>query len=196
LTESLSGPQAGPGRQGPLPARSATEAHRYLDLHPCECGTARPRGAQELRDGGNGTLTSVHGGTCPACGRRWSIAFSLPASPPPAGVIGGGERSQIIDPGEWLWLSNQDAGFPAGRAPGRAARERLHRAAAEADEAAKFIPEGGDRVPAGAFTSSLGRAVHDAFPGCFSRAALRERARLYRAGAALPPWPRPREPAG
>ena len=130
------------GAQGPLSARSATEAHLYLDLHPCECGTARPRGIQDLRDAGNGRLTSVHSGTCPGCGRRWSVAFTLPASPPPAGCIGDGEASAIIDPGQWLWLSNLDAGFPAAGVPSPRDRARLYRAAAKADENHQVHPFG------------------------------------------------------
>ena len=49
----------------------------------------------------------------------------------------------------------------------------------------KFIPSGHDRVPDEAFTSGLGCAMRDTFPGQFLLADLRERAQLYRAGAAL-----------
>jgi hypothetical protein len=171
------------GAQTLLPARSAAEAHLYLDLHPCECGTARPCSTQELREDGNGGLMSIHAGTCPGCGRPWSAAFTLPAAPPDAGLFGGSEPSAIIDPGEWLWLSDQDADIPAGGPPGPQARARLERAAAAAEEAAKFIPEGHDRVPADAFTSSLGRVMRDAFPGRFAKADLSDRVQLYRAGA-------------
>ena len=172
------------GARGPLPARSAAEAHLYLVLHPCECGTARPHGSQELREGAGGGLMSVHAGTCPGCGRPWSVAFSLPASAPLPGRIGGTEPSAIIGPGEWFWLSEQDAGVPAGGGPlSPGDRARLSRAADETDEVAKFIPPGHDRVPDGAFTSSLGRAMHAAFPGRFLKADLDSRAQLYRAGA-------------
>jgi hypothetical protein len=156
----------------------------YLVLNPCECGTARPHGSQELREGDDGGLMSVHAGTCPGCGRPWSVAFSLPASAPPAGRIGGAEPSAIIDPGEWFWLSEQDAGIPASEDPlSPGDRARLGRAADETDEVAKFIPPGHDRVPDGAFTSTLGRAMRDAFPGRFLAADLDCRAQLYRAAA-------------
>jgi hypothetical protein len=172
------------GARGPLPARSAAEAHLYLILHPCECGAPRPHGSQELREGGDGGLVTVHAGTCPGCGRRWSVVFTLPASAPLPGCIGGTESSAIIDPGEWFWLSEQDAGVPAGGGPlSPDDRARLGRAADETDEVAKFIPPGHDRVPDGAFTSSLGRAMHAAFPGRFLKADLDSRAQLYRAGA-------------
>jgi hypothetical protein len=139
---------------------------------------------------------SVYAGNCPGCGRRWSAAFILPASPRPAGCIGGSEPSGIIDPGQWLYLSDQAAGFTASGAPGPADRERLRLAAGQAEEAAKFIPPGHDRVPDAAFTSQLGRAMRLAFPDRFQRTDLCERAQLYRAGAALHRGHRSREMAG
>jgi hypothetical protein len=167
-----------------------------MDLHACGgCGTARARGAQDLRDGGNGALTSVYAGTCAGCGRQWSIAFILPATPPAAGRIGGSEPSAILDPGEWLWVSDQDAGFPASGVPSPGDRARLLHAAAAADEAVKFIPPD-DRVPAAAFTSPLGRAMLEASPERFLKSELLERARLYRAGAAPPRERRSRQMAG
>jgi hypothetical protein len=127
---------------------------------------------------------SVHAGTCPGCGQQWSVTFSLPATPPPAGRIGRAEPSAIIDPGEWLFLSEQAAGVPADGgllSPGD--RARLALAADTADEVAKFIPPGRDRVPDEAFTSILGRAMCDASPGRLRKADLISRAQLYRAGA-------------
>lgn len=177
-----------------LAARSATEAQIYMDLHPCdECGAARVRGGQDLREDGNGGLVSVYAGTCPGCGLQWSFAFAVPAAPPPAGRIGGSEPSAIIDPGEWVYLSDLNASSPAGPAPSPGDRARLSRAAAAAEEAAKFIPPGLDSVPAEAFTSSCGRAMFAAFPARFRGSDLRERARLYRAGAMLQGWRSPRE---
>jgi hypothetical protein len=172
------GPRPWHGDTAPLPARSATEAQLYLDLHPCECGTARLRSTQDLRAGGNGGLISVYEGACSGCGRQWRVAFSLPASLPAAGLIGGSEPSQIIDPGEWLWLSDRDA----SGATGPEAPALLARAAAAVEEAAKFIPLDADRVPGDAFTSALGRVMRDAFPGRFLKTDLDEHARLYRAG--------------
>jgi hypothetical protein len=127
---------------------------------------------------------SVYAGICPGCGQPWSEAFAIPASPATAGSIGGAAPSAIIDPGEWLFLSDQAAGIPVAdgpASPGDSARLTL--AATAAEEAAKFIPPGADRVPDGAFTSSLGRAMHAADPGRFRKADLDDRARLYRGGA-------------
>ena len=129
--------------QGPLAARSAREIQLYLDLHPCECGAARPRDSQELRDGGDGGFTSVYAGTCPGCGHQWSVSFGLPASPPPAGRIGGAEPSAIIDPGEWLLLSDQDADVPASAGLlSPEDRAQLGRAADELGEVASPSPLG------------------------------------------------------
>jgi hypothetical protein len=75
------------------------------------------------------------------------------------------EPSKIIDPGEFLLLSDKDADIPASRLPGRQDRARLDRAAAEVDEVLKFVPAGCDRVPGDAFTTSVGRAMRDASPG-------------------------------
>jgi hypothetical protein len=196
MTQDPGGQQDGRRPRAALPARSPAEANLYLDLHPCECGTPRTRERQELREGEGGGVTSVYAGTCPGCGQEWSIAFSLPDAPPPAGHIGGPAPSRIIDPGEWLLLSDQDAGIPAGEellSP--ADRARLGRAADEADEAAKFIPAGHDRVPDDAFTTTLGQSMRDAFPGRFTVTDLRGRAQLYRAGAQQDPGRRPRRKA-
>lgn len=193
MTQEPGGQPDGHLAPGPLPARSAAEANLYLDLHPCECGTPRQRDRQELRQGENGAATSVYEGTCPGCGLEWSVAFSLPVAPAPPGRIGGEAPSRIIDPGEWLLLSDQDAGVPAGEAPlSPADRARLGRAADEADEAAKFIPDGHDRVPDDAFTTTLGQSMRDTFPGRFTITDLRGRAQLYRAGAQQDQGRRPR----
>jgi hypothetical protein len=185
MVTNLGGQQPGQAGPGPLAARSAAEAQLYLDLHGCQgCGAARPRGSQELRDDGDGALVSVYAGICPGCGQPWSEAFAIPASPAGAGRIGGAAPSAIIDPGEWLFLSDQAAGIPvAGELAGPGDSARLTLAAAAAEEAAKFIPPGEDRVPDRAFTSSLGRAMHAADPGRFRKADLNDRAQLYRVGA-------------
>jgi hypothetical protein len=174
-----------PGGQRPLLVRSAVEAHIFLDLHACECGAGRSRGAQELREDGNGGYMSVYHGTCSGCGRPWRGEFTLPAFQPPDGSIGGPGPSAVIDPGEWVYVSDLAAAFPAGSAPGPEDRVRLARAAAAVREALKFVPEGLDRVPDNAFTAARGRAMRDAFPDRFLAADLRVRALLYEAGAAL-----------
>jgi hypothetical protein len=185
MTEYPGGQHPRHEAQGLLPARSATEAQLYLNLNPCACDTARPRDTQELRGDGRGGLTSVRAGTCAGCGCPWSVEFSLPASPPPPGHIGGSEPSKIIDPGEWLLLSDQDADIEASSAPDQQVRARLARAAAEIDEVLKFIPVGADCVPDDAFTTSRGRAMLDVFPDRFRKPELVARAQLYRTGAGL-----------
>lgn len=164
----------------PLRARSSTEIHLYLDLHPCECGTARPRDVQELRGGEEGYV-SAYEGTCPGCGRPWHAEFSLPVSAPPQGSIGDGP-SAIICPGEFVWLSDRESAIPASGPRSPAARARLALAAAELEEAAKFIPEGSDRVPAEALASAIGQALNATSPRRFLKTDLSSRARLCRAG--------------
>lgn len=183
MSMSLCGPSSVPDAQGALPARSAAEAQMYLDLHPCACGAPRSRARQELQAAGDSGLRSVYAGICPGCGRPWSVAFTLPDSPPPPDRIGEG-TSAIIDPAEWLLLSDQAAAGSVAGTLTVQGRARLLEAADAAAEALKFVPPGSDCVPAGAFTSSAGRVLRDSCPERFTRDSLLARCQVYMAGAA------------
>jgi hypothetical protein len=168
-----------------LIARSMQEAHLYMDLRACECGEESFEREHRLEDH-EGALVAVFEGTCPRCGRVRSFVFRMDDRLPPAPPeFGGPEPSSIIDPGEFLWISDEvstDNGLRMLGTP--PAEHRKFRPAAEyaiaaLEEVAKFLPEGADRVPAERFTSERGRALHARSPHRFSReeidASLRQK---------------------
>jgi len=161
--------------------RTATEAHLYMDLRPCTCGEPgfpRESAVVEL----DGELASRYSGTCPACGTYREYVFRLPEDvvlPRPGAVVfGDGTPSELLDPGEWLWVADRYAGAspadvsrldPEDR---RRARQQLAAAAAAMDEVLAFVPADAEEVPPGEFRTELGRAVHAEEPGRFARDRL------------------------
>lgn len=149
-------------------ARTRDEAHLYLDLHPCECGSVETTWENGLVavDGG---LASRYWGACDDCGRRREYLFGLPERPVmPSGypTFGGEEPSQLLDAGEWLWVADLSAGnVPVDDAD--EARRTLAVATAAVEEVVKFIPPGADEVPDEAFWSQRGREMRAAEPGRF-----------------------------
>ena len=164
-----------------LLARTSREAHLHMDLHPCRCGDAR-RPADSAVLELDGALASRYSGSCPSCGTHREFLFRLPddvvTAPPGVVRFGDGTPSELLDPGEWLWVADRYAtaapADPARLDPNgaRAARRALAYAAAAMAEVLAFVPAGADAVPAGAFRSERGRAVYGAEPGRFSRARL------------------------
>ncbi len=170
-----------------LLARSVEEARLYLDLHGCECGErAFPFDHHLERQ--EGFLVAVYSCTCPSCGSSRTVTFALASDLLPAGVIGGAEPSRIIDPGEFLWLSNTAASSVPVDLSGMSGqqlldgRQIMERAIATLAEVAKFIPTDREEVPAEAFASELGRRLHRERPDRFRRPDIDERLRSYRAG--------------
>lgn len=158
-----------------LIARSAQEAHLYMDLHVCVCGATQFDRQHRLEDRA-GTLVSVYEGTCPQCGRTRSYEFALPDGLPVAPpAFGGSEPSQIIDPGEFLWVSDQvatDSGLRLLNTPRdthRDLRPATAYALAALEEVAKFLPEGADRIPEDRFVSERGREIYAKDPTRFER---------------------------
>jgi hypothetical protein len=154
-------------------ARTRDEAHLYLDLHPCRCGsveTAWDSGAVDVA----GELAVCYDGICAGCGVEREFVFALPqreVMPEGWPTFGGPEPSQLLDAGEWLWVSD----LTAGNVPTNdqnAARQALVMARAAVEEVMKFIPDGHERVPDHAFWSELGRQVRDAEPARFQRERL------------------------
>ncbi|MGH3933348.1 MAG: hypothetical protein ACRDTF_25605, partial [Pseudonocardiaceae bacterium] len=145
------------GDQSPPLARTSMEARLYLDLHPCGCGeaTALDDGAILTTSGG---LTSRVWGTCPGCGKYREFVFRTPdpVTVPTVGIVtfGDGTPSELLDPGEWLWVADQYAGEPGGDTSGldprarRAARQRAATAVAAVDEVLAFLPGTAKKVPA------------------------------------------------
>ncbi|MCX4545801.1 hypothetical protein [Streptomyces sp. NBC_01565] len=158
-----------------LIARSAHEAHLYMDLRVCACGANQFDRQHRLEDR-EGILVSVYEGTCPQCGRIRSYEFTMPDGPmvaPPA--FGGPEPSQIIDPGEFMWASDRvsrDSGLRMLNTPKAEHREFRPAAAyaiAALEEVAKFLPEGAEAIPEELFTSERGREIYAKNPMRFKR---------------------------
>jgi hypothetical protein len=151
------------------------EAHLYIDLHPCACGAERFEREHRLEDH-DGTLVAVFDGVCPRCGQPRSFAFRMADELPPAPPAFGGEQpSRIIDPGEFLWISDEvstDSGLRLLNTPpteSRAIRPKTAYAIAAMEEVAKFLPPGADLIPTECFVSERGRALYAKAPDRFTR---------------------------
>ncbi|TCB90683.1 hypothetical protein E0H26_26700 [Micromonospora zingiberis] len=173
-------------------SRTNAEAHLYLDLHACSCGSTRfPRHSAVVALA-DGDLASRYTGACEGCGEEREFLFRLPPTPDGTGGgfrYGGDEPSQLLDPGEWLLVSDAYAGSvptESGGEAGQQAQAALARAVAALDEVVKFIPAGADTVPAGAFLSDRGRQLHQREPGRFRRDRLAAVRAAY-AGLLSPP---------
>lgn len=153
----------------PFPVtRSGDEAHLYLDLHPCSCGSADT--VWESAPGSvDGEPVARYSGTCPGCEAEREFLFGLPereAPPVRFPTFGGPEPSQLLDAGEWMWVADLTAGSVPADEP-REAEQALAIAMAAVEEVIKFIPPGEDEVPERAFWSDRGRRVRGAEPSRF-----------------------------
>ncbi|MET8148606.1 hypothetical protein ACIBSW_35235 [Actinoplanes sp. NPDC049668] len=163
-------------------SRTSAEAHLYLELHSCDCGERSfgPDSAVVVLD--DGDLGRRYTGACPRCGRDREFTFRLPADPTPPSAtgfsFGGSAPSELIDPGEWLAVSDEYAAQAPAETAGLSADQSRHagavlaRAVAALDEVLKFIPEGTDAVPPTAFFTDRGREVYQREPGRFRRDRL------------------------
>jgi hypothetical protein len=163
-------------------ARTNAEAHVYMELYGCPaCGCRRfePTSSVIMVEG---ELASRYRGRCPDCGREREYMFWIPEKillPPPDRARFGGDRpSELMDPGEWMWLADDfSARVPIDPAELVAAERQRNRyeltmAVAALDEVLKFVPPGTDEVPADAFWTDRGREVYRKRPGRFLRGAV------------------------
>jgi hypothetical protein len=158
-----------------------------MDLNPCRCGEVEFEPQHWLEQVGD-QLVANYQGTCPGCGTDRMFRFELDSEPPPpAPAYGGDKPSQLIDPGQFLWVAEQLAGsVPAD--PGELdstedqeeAVEALETAVAALEEVLKFVPAGADAVPEEAFTAPEGWMVYQQEPGRFRRDRLRAVLAAYR----------------
>lgn len=172
-----------------LMARTSAEAHLYMDLHPCGCGeTSMPQQSAVVEAGDD--LASRYFGPCSACGTYREFTFRLPEEVilpgPDAVVFGDGTPSELLDPGEWLWVADRYASaspWDASQLDQRGLRQvRRQVAAAEAamNEVLAFVPADGDAVPSDAFRTEHGESVYQAEPGRFYRDRLEVVRNTYR----------------
>jgi hypothetical protein len=170
-------------------ARTNSEAHLYMDLHPCACG-ATGRGLRSAVVEVDNDLVSRYFGKCESCGTFREFLFRLPdhavVQRPGTVVYGDGLPSQLLDPGEWLWVADHNAkAVPADIGALDAAefgRARLRLSAAEAaigEVLAFFAPPDTD-LDADTIESDLGKAVYEREPGRFERARLEAVRAAYR----------------
>jgi type III secretion system (T3SS) SseB-like protein len=171
-------------------ARGYDEIYLYMGLRPCVCGET------EFDDRVSTTLTvddrpaERFSGHCSGCRRFRQFTFAMPEELPELSFdirYGGDEPSRLLDPGEWLgvaemYTSSTEQGTPPG---GLIDDDEITRAyylltsaVAALDEVLKFIPDGADAVPEGAFWSQAGHKMYEMMPDRFGRAGLeRERER-------------------
>lgn len=164
-----------------LTARTPAEAHVYIGLHPCDCGEAASPQESAVIEAGD-DLARRYSGTCSACGTYREFTFRLPeevlSSGPGATVFGDGTPSELLDPGEWLWVADRYASASPSDIAGleaddlRKVRQQVAAAEAAMNEVLAFVPPSGDVVPPGAFRTERGRSVYEAEPGRFSRDRL------------------------
>ena len=169
-----------------LRAHSSLEAHLYMDLHPCECGSSDFDRRHRLEQRGD-DIVAVYEGPCARCDRNRLFTFLMAEeTPPPPPAFGGPESSEIIDPGEFAAVASdvsRRVGLELLNSP--ESEHYRHRGAiayavAAIEEVQKFIPPGQDAIPASAFTSEAGRARYEMDPGKFSRDILEIELRLTR----------------
>lgn len=139
------------------------------------------RASSDLRtEGGLARRTEF---SCKHCRQPRTFLFAVPEPPLslPDHCYGDGRPSQLLDPGEWLWV----AGFHVDACARGGDAELWQDAAAAVDEALKFVPPGSARVDAEAIPSELGGLAYETMPAAFERHALIERAHRYRQGEAM-----------
>jgi hypothetical protein len=160
--------------------RTRDEAHLYMDLHPCECGSIETDWDSALV-GADSSLARAYHGTCSECGREREFVFALPPKVVMADgwpTFGGEEPSKLLDAGDWLWVADMTVrNLPADA---EEARRQLIVATKAIEEIVKFIPDGDEEVPGEAFWSERGREVRDADPGRFRLDRLRAIRDAYR----------------
>ena len=167
-----------------LRARTVSEAFLYLDMHPCGCGRLQFDGTHDLLESADGTVLRLTG-KCPDCGADRHYEFILE---PTAESDGEGARtpSALLDPGEYLWLSDRAAGRVPVDTGGltseqvEAARQEMSRAVERLEEVLAFIPADSTEVAPELLTSTTAQVLLDTAPTRFTRVDLTERIGLYR----------------
>jgi hypothetical protein len=171
-------------------ARTYNEAILFIRLRPCGCGEMEADW-QDVALTLSGQPARYFTGACPNCGRSREFTIAMPADANRRDdvVYGDGpEPSQIIDPGEWLGVSDlygqraeevlTDEQF-GGREDVNVVYFALSARVSALDEILKFMPENADVLPEWLCRSITGRALFEANPNRFSRdALLAERAAL------------------
>ncbi|MFC7548798.1 hypothetical protein [Plantactinospora sp. GCM10030261] len=161
-------------------ARNSDEAHLYMQLHPCVCGSADVDVSSSVAETPAGWMVR-YAGACVDCGRERTFEFRQPeelSMPPENAWAAGDEPSELLDAGEWLWVADSYGSVPAepseelSEVRRRHLRTDLMAALAAVDEVLKFLPDDAAEVPDEAFWSERGRRMRVAEPGRFQRFRL------------------------
>ena len=156
--------------------RTSAEAHMYMDQQPCTCGDIGfDRQSAVMTEGD--VLCSRYFGKCRTCGTMREFIFELPPKQRPITnqvEFGGSDPSRLLDPGEWMAISDSYAKLEA-----RTPRD-LDIARAALEEVIKFLPDRAYGVPDKAFLTERGRAVRDREPGRFRSTRLAAELDVYR----------------
>ncbi|MBB5080540.1 hypothetical protein [Nonomuraea endophytica] len=156
----------------PERARSLAEGYVYLDLAVPEGGeTSEPVAGEDAWTLRLGTIEVEVSYEGERAARRHEMRF-------------GPGISRLVDAGQWVVVAGvyahralaEDLEFAADPTAGDDAYESVvagwELAADAVAEALRFVPAGADRVPADAFWTHTGRAVHRENPERFTRQAL------------------------
>jgi hypothetical protein len=182
------GAATGSGTGEPLPARTYGEAHVYMDLHPCGCGSGLfDRGRMRvLADDERGAVIR-YAGPCEGCDRPREFTFWLPPRPglPPGSPylfsFPDDGPSRLLDPGDWAAVSVGYAWLPDAIADGALPPDEaalidddelvrlLTGAAGALDEVLKFFPPGVEALPPEACWTATGREFYQHDPERFHR---------------------------
>jgi hypothetical protein len=164
-------------------ARTFNEAILFIRLRPCGCGEMEAAW-QDVALTLSGQPARYFTGACANCGRSREFTIAMPADADRRDdvVYGtGDEPSQVIDPGEWLGVSDlygqraeevlTDENF-GGPDDVNVVYFALSARVSALDEILKFMPANADVMPEWLCRSITGRTVFEANPNRFSRDAL------------------------
>jgi hypothetical protein len=164
-------------------ARTFNEAILYIRLRPCGCGEMEAAW-QDVPLTLRGQPARYFTAACANCGRSREFTVAMPedAQRRDDVVYGDGdEPSTVIDPGEWLGVSDlygqraeevlTDEQF-GGRDDVNVVYFALSARVSALDEILKFMPANADVMPEWLCRSITGRTVFEANPNRFSRDAL------------------------
>lgn len=159
-------------------ARTRAEAHLYIGLTPCPCGESELTPDVDVVEAGPPRLLRYFG-DCPRCGRGREFFVEVTDVDAEDGY--GSGRSELIDPGEWLLVSDlfhdnlrqlvESGEIADEQAP--VIYDLLRTTASAVDQVLAFLPEDAPSVPETAFWTERGLAVRTARPERFDRDQLR-----------------------
>lgn len=155
--------------------RTNREAHLYLDLHPCQCGSARYDRRSDVVEI-DGRLCVVYSCDCHDCKAQRECAFELPEEPtvqidPVRGQFGlAAGRSELLDPGEWITVADKLAAAASATQP--EALQLLGQAIAAIAEVRMFCDDTIAGVPQSAMRSTVGKHIYATEPGRFDAPRL------------------------